>query len=99
MTNRLRTEGTDTILAAAREVGALPIVQSFAGWPYEPTGDMVKDEDAPLMTNPPKPLRTVDRGDPPHRDGRAGRGRHRAALRRVLRAWHRARCRVATSGR
>ncbi len=58
MTNRLRTEGTDNILAAAREVGALPIVQSFAGWPYEPAGDMVKDEDAPLMTNPPKPLRT-----------------------------------------
>jgi nucleoside-diphosphate-sugar epimerase len=58
MTNRLRTEGTDNILAAAREVGALPIVQSFAGWPYEPTGSMVKDEDAPLMTDPPKQLRT-----------------------------------------
>jgi nucleoside-diphosphate-sugar epimerase len=59
MTNRLRTEGTDTILAAAREVGALPIVQSFAGWPYEPAGDWVKDEDAPLMSNPPKQLRTT----------------------------------------
>jgi len=57
-TNRLRTEGTDTILAAAREVGALPIVQSFAGWPYEPTGGRIKDEDAPLMSNPPKQLRT-----------------------------------------
>jgi len=57
-TNRLRTEGTDTILAAAREVGALPIVQSFAGWPYEPTGGRIKDEDAPLMTNPPRQLRT-----------------------------------------
>ena len=59
MTNRLRTEGTDTILAAAREVGALAIVQSFAGWPYEPIGDMVKDEDAPLMSDPPKQLRTT----------------------------------------
>jgi nucleoside-diphosphate-sugar epimerase len=58
LTNRLRTEGTDNILAAAREVGALAIVQSFAGWPYEPTGSMVKDEDAPLMTHPPKQLRT-----------------------------------------
>jgi nucleoside-diphosphate-sugar epimerase len=58
MTNRLRTAGTDNVLAAAREVGALPIVQSFAGWPYEPTGDMVKDEDAPLMSDPPKALRT-----------------------------------------
>ena len=59
VTNRLRTEGTDTILAAAREVGALAIVQSFAGWPYEPVGDMVKDEDAPLMSDPPKQLRTT----------------------------------------
>jgi nucleoside-diphosphate-sugar epimerase len=58
MTNRLRTEGTDNILAAAREVGALAIVQSFAGWPYEPTGSWVKDEDAPLMMHPPKQLRT-----------------------------------------
>jgi nucleoside-diphosphate-sugar epimerase len=59
LTNRLRTEGTDTILAAAGEVGARVIVQSFAGWPYEPTGDWVKDEDAPLMAHPPKPLRTT----------------------------------------
>ena len=59
LTNRLRTEGTDTILAAAAEVGALPIVQSFAGWPYEPTGSMVKDEDAPLMADPPKQMRTT----------------------------------------
>jgi nucleoside-diphosphate-sugar epimerase len=58
MTNRLRTEGTDTLVAAAREVGALLIAQSFAGWPYEPTGDMIKDEDAPLMAHPPKQMRT-----------------------------------------
>ena len=91
MTNRLRTEGTDNILAAAREVGALPIVQSFAGWPYEPAGDMVKDRGRAADDQPAKAVAHLDRGDPPHRDGRAGRRRDGAALRRVLRAWHRAR--------
>ena len=34
-TNRLRTEGTDHLLAAARAAGATRfIAQSFAGWPY-----------------------------------------------------------------
>ena len=34
---------------------------------YEPIGGPVKDEDAPLMADPPKQLRTTHRGDPPHR--------------------------------
>src|SRR5918992_6193434 len=35
LTNRLRTEGTDHLLAAARAVGARRFVaQSFAGWPF-----------------------------------------------------------------
>src|SRR4051794_12849727 len=34
-TNRLRTEGTDNLLAAARAAGVRRFVaQSFAGWPY-----------------------------------------------------------------
>ena len=34
-TDRLRTEGTDHLLAAARAVGAGRVVaQSFAGWPF-----------------------------------------------------------------
>ena len=34
-TNRLRTEGTDHLLAAARAAGARRFVaQSFAGWPF-----------------------------------------------------------------
>jgi nucleoside-diphosphate-sugar epimerase len=42
-TNRLRTEGTDHLLAAARAVGAKRfVVQSFAGWPFERTGGPVK---------------------------------------------------------
>ncbi|HEY3191693.1 MAG TPA: NAD(P)-dependent oxidoreductase [Solirubrobacterales bacterium] len=55
LTNRLRTEGTDHLLAAARAVGASRfIAQSFAGWPFERTGGPVKTEEDPLQTSPPK---------------------------------------------
>jgi nucleoside-diphosphate-sugar epimerase len=54
-TNRLRTEGMDHLLAAAKAAGARRfIAQSFAGWPFEPTGGPVKSEDDPLQQNPPK---------------------------------------------
>jgi 2-alkyl-3-oxoalkanoate reductase len=53
-TNRLRTEGTDHLLAAAREAGVTRLVwQSYAGWPYAREGDAVKGEDAPLDPDPP----------------------------------------------
>src|SRR5262245_6021184 len=53
-TNRLRTIGTDNLLAAARGVGVRKFVaQSFAGWPYARVGGPVKDEEAPLDRNPP----------------------------------------------
>ncbi|HMJ01864.1 MAG TPA: NAD(P)-dependent oxidoreductase [Conexibacter sp.] len=59
-TNRLRTEGTDNLLAAARAAGVERIVvQSFAGWPFERVGGPVKDEDAPLDPHPPARLRTM----------------------------------------
>jgi 2-alkyl-3-oxoalkanoate reductase len=55
LTNRLRTEGTDHLLAAARAVGAKRFLgQSFAGWPFEPTGGPIKTEDDPLQSAPPK---------------------------------------------
>ena len=55
VTNRLRTEGLDHLLAAARAVGARRfVVQSFAGWPYERTGGPVKTEADPLQEDPPK---------------------------------------------
>ena len=55
LTNRLRTEGTDQLLAAARAVGARRfIAQSFAGWPFERTGGPVKTEEDPLQASPPK---------------------------------------------
>jgi nucleoside-diphosphate-sugar epimerase len=53
-TNRLRTEGTDHLLRAAREAGAGRfVIQSFAGWPYAREGGQVKTEDDPLDPDPP----------------------------------------------
>ncbi len=58
MTNRLRTEGTDNLIAAARAAGARRLVwQSYAGWPYARVGGPVKDEDAPLDPEPPADAR------------------------------------------
>jgi 2-alkyl-3-oxoalkanoate reductase len=57
-TNRLRTEGTDHLLAAARAVGARRfLVQSFAGWPFARIGGPVKSEEDPLDEAPPKQVR------------------------------------------
>jgi nucleoside-diphosphate-sugar epimerase len=57
-TNRLRTEGTDHLLAAGRAVGARRFVaQSYAGFPAARTGGPVKGEDAPFDPDPPKRLR------------------------------------------
>jgi nucleoside-diphosphate-sugar epimerase len=53
-TNRLRTEGTDALLAAAREAGVRHLVfQSFAPYRYARQGGMVKTEDDPLDPAPP----------------------------------------------
>jgi 2-alkyl-3-oxoalkanoate reductase len=55
VTNRLRSEGTDHLLAASRAVRVRRfIAQSFAGWPYERTGGPIKSEDEPLQSSPPK---------------------------------------------
>jgi nucleoside-diphosphate-sugar epimerase len=57
-TNRLRIEGTDNLIAAARESGARRFVaQSYCGWPYARTGGPVKDEDDPLDPDPPPAMR------------------------------------------
>jgi nucleoside-diphosphate-sugar epimerase len=60
LTNRLRTEGTDNLLAGARAAGVERVIaQSFAGWPYERTGGPVKSEDDPLDPHPPAQLRST----------------------------------------
>ncbi|HEX8929137.1 MAG TPA: NAD(P)-dependent oxidoreductase [Actinomycetota bacterium] len=52
-TNRLRTEGTDALLAAAREAGVRRFVaQSFASARYARVGGPVKTEDDPLDPTP-----------------------------------------------
>ncbi len=57
-TNRLRTEGTDNLIAAAAAAGVRRIVaQSYAAWPYERRGGPVKTEDEPLDDDPPVAVR------------------------------------------
>jgi 2-alkyl-3-oxoalkanoate reductase len=57
-TNRLRTEGTDALLAAAREAGVRRFVgQSYAPFRYAREGSAVKTEDDPLDQDPPAGMR------------------------------------------
>jgi 2-alkyl-3-oxoalkanoate reductase len=54
VTNRLRTEGTDHLLAAAAAAGARRFVaQSYTGWTNIRAGTPVKTEDDPLDPDPP----------------------------------------------
>lgn len=58
LTNRLRTEGVDHLLDAARQARAQRfIVQSYTGWPYARTGGPVKTEEDPLDDRPAKSSR------------------------------------------
>jgi nucleoside-diphosphate-sugar epimerase len=61
-TNRLRTDGTDNLIAAARETGVSRLVaQSYAGWPYAREGGPVKSEDDRLDPSPvPEMRETLD---------------------------------------
>ena len=60
-TNRLRREGTDALLAAARAAGVRRFVaQSFASLRYARQGGMVKTEDDPLDPTPPPTTRETN---------------------------------------
>jgi 2-alkyl-3-oxoalkanoate reductase len=60
-TNRLRTEGTDALLAAAHEAGVHRFVaQSFASARYVREGGPVKTEDDPLDPTPVPAMRETD---------------------------------------
>lgn len=48
-TNRVRTEGTRNLIAAAQAAGARRIVAESVAFFYAPFGDWVKDEEAPLF--------------------------------------------------
>jgi 2-alkyl-3-oxoalkanoate reductase len=53
-TNRLRTAGTDALMAAASEAGVKRLIaQSFAPYRYARVGGMVKTEDDPIDPSPP----------------------------------------------
>ncbi len=55
--NRLRTMGTDHLLAAAREIGVQRfIAQSYCGWPYARSGVAIKTETDELDPDPPEEL-------------------------------------------
>jgi nucleoside-diphosphate-sugar epimerase len=54
LTNRLRTEGTDHLLAAALAAGARRVIaQSYGNWNYERTGTAPKRETDPFDPSPP----------------------------------------------
>jgi nucleoside-diphosphate-sugar epimerase len=58
LTNRLRTEGLDHLIAAAQATGVPHVVtQSFTGWPNIRSGGWVKDELDPLDPEPPREQR------------------------------------------
>jgi nucleoside-diphosphate-sugar epimerase len=60
MTNRLRTEGTDHLLAAGRAVGARRVVaQSFTAFRWARAGGPVQTEADPVDPNPPAALRAA----------------------------------------
>jgi 2-alkyl-3-oxoalkanoate reductase len=57
-TNRIRREGTDALLAAAREAGVTRFVaQSFANFRYAREGGPAKSEDDPLDPTPVETMR------------------------------------------
>ncbi len=47
-TNRVRTEGTRNLLAAAKAAGARRLIAESVAFFYKPQGEWVKDEEAPL---------------------------------------------------
>ena len=60
LTNRLRTEGTDNLIAAAKRVNVNRFVaQGFAGSLYARTGSRVKTEEDPFDPDPPPQLRAT----------------------------------------
>jgi 2-alkyl-3-oxoalkanoate reductase len=61
VTNQLRTEGTDNLLAAAAAAGPRRIIaQSYTGWTNERSGGVVKTEEDPLDPRPlPSSARTL----------------------------------------
>ena len=56
LTNRLRVEGTQILLAAAAEVAAGRFIQQSIAFAYKNAGQAVLDESAPLWIDAPEPF-------------------------------------------
>lgn len=56
LTNRLRTQGTANLIAAA---GGAPVIAQGVAYAYDPAGAPVKDEDDPLWRRPPRQFTPV----------------------------------------
>ena len=82
-TNRLRTEGTDLLLLASRDVGVRRfIAQSYCGWTFARDGGAIKSENEALDPGPPQEMRrTFD------------------AIQYLERAVTRSRCRLSSAAR
>jgi nucleoside-diphosphate-sugar epimerase len=55
-TNRVRSEGTRNLVAAAKAAGARRLVAESVAFFYAPEGGWVKDEEAPLFLGAPAPF-------------------------------------------
>jgi nucleoside-diphosphate-sugar epimerase len=55
-TNRLRSEGTRNLIAAAKAAGARRLIAESVAFFYVPEGDWVKSEDAPAFGDAPGPF-------------------------------------------
>jgi len=55
-TNRVRSEGTRNLLAAARAAGARRLIAESVAFFYAPQGDWVKAEETPLFDGAPPPF-------------------------------------------
>ena len=59
LTNRLRTEGLNHLLTAAKDLGVRRLIaQSYCGWPYARNGATIKTEDNDLDPNPPREMKS-----------------------------------------
>jgi nucleoside-diphosphate-sugar epimerase len=57
-TNRLRSEGTRTLMTAAREAGTRRVVAQSASFMTQPAGSGPTDESSPLYLEAPEPIRS-----------------------------------------
>ncbi|SCL18132.1 Nucleoside-diphosphate-sugar epimerase [Micromonospora rhizosphaerae] len=58
VTNRLRSEGTKTLMMAAREAGTRRVVAQSASFMTQPVGSGLTDESTPLYLDAPEPIRS-----------------------------------------